>query len=196
MKIFIISFSSVLISTSLAVSQLQNPTILRSSAYFTFFKISFAFNKQPRTTENKTERYNYSNKMYQLSSSFFYAPLASWKTVSSATLRASCTYWYCPPFLNCATACPFPWSIHFVVNKPSTPTGPRAWILPVLIPTSAPANLLFFTWRRHFGYSKVQDCGKQNTTVWIFQVLKELGEVTFSRFQVNQVCIKASLGQQ
>ena len=28
---------------------------------------------------------------------------------------------------------------HFVVNSPSTPTGPRAWMRPVLIPTSAPS---------------------------------------------------------
>ena len=40
--------------------------------------------------------------------------------------------------LSFATTCPLPTSFHFVVSSPSTPTGPRAWILEVLIPTSAP----------------------------------------------------------
>ncbi len=35
-------------------------------------------------------------------------------------------------------ASPDPRSIHLDVSRPSTPTGPRAWIRPVLIPTSAP----------------------------------------------------------
>ena len=40
--------------------------------------------------------------------------------------------------LSFATTCPFPTSFHLVVSKPSTPTGPRAWMRLVLIPTSAP----------------------------------------------------------
>ena len=50
------------------------------------------------------------------------------------------------------TACPFPSNIQRVVSRPSTPTGPRAWIRPVEMPTSAPrpnrkpsANLLHGT---------------------------------------------------
>ena len=35
---------------------------------------------------------------------------------------------------------PFPVMTHLVVKRPSTPTGPRAWILPVEMPTSAPEN--------------------------------------------------------
>jgi hypothetical protein len=38
-------------------------------------------------------------------------------------------------------------SYHLVVNNPSTPTGPRAWILLVLIPTySANKNQLWEAW--------------------------------------------------
>ena len=46
-----------------------------------------------------------------------------------------------------------PKQYHLVVSNPSTPTGPRAWILPVLIPTSAPSpnrkpseNLVLALW--------------------------------------------------
>lgn len=45
-----------------------------------------------------------------------------------------------PPSAKSAAACPLPQRIHLVVRRPSTPTGPRAWILAVLIPTSAPDN--------------------------------------------------------
>jgi hypothetical protein len=49
-----------------------------------------------------------------------------------------CKYVESPVSLNSLATWPFPLMIHLVVSKPSTPTGPRAWILPVLIPTSAP----------------------------------------------------------
>eukprot|EP00879_Flechtneria_rotunda_P024974 GHRR01026502.1.p1 GENE.GHRR01026502.1~~GHRR01026502.1.p1 ORF type:complete len:111 (-),score=9.79 GHRR01026502.1:92-424(-) len=38
-----------------------------------------------------------------------------------------------------ATTWPVPRMTHFVVSRPSTPTGPLAWILLVLMPTSAPS---------------------------------------------------------
>lgn len=39
-----------------------------------------------------------------------------------------------------AAVCPSPLRTHFVVSSPSRPTGPRAWIRAVLIPTSAPRD--------------------------------------------------------
>lgn len=49
-----------------------------------------------------------------------------------------CIYVHRPPSAKSLTACPVPLRIHLVVKSPSTPTGPRAWIRDVLIPTSAP----------------------------------------------------------
>lgn len=39
-----------------------------------------------------------------------------------------------------AAVCPSPLSTHLVVRSPSRPTGPRAWIRAVLMPTSAPRD--------------------------------------------------------
>lgn len=53
-----------------------------------------------------------------------------------------------------ATICPCPLMSHLVVSRPSTPTGPLAWILLVEMPTSAPrpnlnpsANLVEALWK-------------------------------------------------
>lgn len=75
------------------------------------------------------------------------------------------------PELKCATVFPVPCKTHFVVISPSTPTGPRAWILLVLIPTSAPKKetLLY-----HFLIPSVVQywflkLGKQSLAVTIFE---------------------------
>ena len=58
------------------------------------------------------------------------------------------------PLLYSEAVSSSPRTSHLVVNSPSTPTGPRAWILPVEIPTSAPrpslnpsANLELVLWK-------------------------------------------------
>lgn len=56
----------------------------------------------------------------------------------SSSGSASWTYWSEPPSAKSATVCPCPVNTHLEVSNPSTPTGPRAWMRPVLIPTSAP----------------------------------------------------------
>lgn len=46
-----------------------------------------------------------------------------------------CNQTLSPPSAKSAAAWPSPCNTHFVVNSPSTPTGPRAWIRAVEIPT-------------------------------------------------------------
>lgn len=41
--------------------------------------------------------------------------------------------------LSFSTVWPAPRNSHLVVSSPSTPTGPRAWMRDVLMPTSAPS---------------------------------------------------------
>src|SRR5690349_14526391 len=49
------------------------------------------------------------------------------------------------PLLKSPTVCPLlERNFHFVVKSPSIPTGPLAWILPVLIPTSAPSDICYY----------------------------------------------------
>ena len=45
-------------------------------------------------------------------------------------------------FASCSTVCPSPRSRNLVVIRPSTPTGPRAWMRAVEMPTSAPKPYL------------------------------------------------------
>lgn len=52
--------------------------------------------------------------------------------------RFSCRYFMVPCSEKSATVCPSPLRTHLVVSRPSRPTGPRACIRAVLIPTSAP----------------------------------------------------------
>lgn len=49
-----------------------------------------------------------------------------------------CKKWRLPFSAKSDAAWSVPSKTHFVLNNPSTPTGPRAWILAVEIPTSAP----------------------------------------------------------
>mmetsp|Transcript_23937 Transcript_23937/g.65703 ORF Transcript_23937/g.65703 Transcript_23937/m.65703 type:complete len:214 (-) Transcript_23937:818-1459(-) len=49
------------------------------------------------------------------------------------------TLWVYVMFWSLATTCPVPLITHFEVIRPSTPTGPRAWMRLVLMPTSAPS---------------------------------------------------------
>lgn len=58
--------------------------------------------------------------------------------------KCSCMYDF-RPALNSCTVCPLARSIHLVVNNPSTPTGPLAWIRVVLMPTSAPITYYYIT---------------------------------------------------
>ena len=52
----------------------------------------------------------------------------SWRYFKLPCSEKSETTWSCPR------------SSHLVVSSPSSPTGPRAWIRDVLIPTAAPAG--------------------------------------------------------
>eukprot|EP00983_Pelagomonas_calceolata_P027624 867266-Pelagomonas_calceolata.AAC.1 len=45
------------------------------------------------------------------------------------------TLWVYVMFWSLATTCPVPLITHFEVIRPSTPTGPRAWMRLVLMPT-------------------------------------------------------------
>lgn len=76
--------------------------------------------------------------------------------VAFTFVKSRCKYFSSPPFFGSksVTTCPSPCSTHFVVSSPLIPTGPRAWIRPVLIPTSAPspnlypsANLVLALWK-------------------------------------------------
>lgn len=63
-------------------------------------------------------------------------PISSAHHAPDTPSRVFSEYLSCFPTV-CAVS---PWerSTHFVVSRPSTPTGPRAWMRPVDTPTSAP----------------------------------------------------------